>query len=544
MHRIPTLSIALISAASLPFSVQGADRRQNYDELAALSDKILLGSVALRSSFWGDDARIYTDVVLSPEVGIKGSDEGAVVVRVLGGTVGDTKMTVSDGPELDEGERVIVFLRREADHFAVTGRAAGTIRSSSPEAALALEGALADVEGTANGRLGSKRGLVDAYLKRNAAGIGGQQQTTSAAQVGCYNVDGAKWGTSSATYKIGGSIPAAWAPSIQASAATWSNAGAAFRLVNDTASSNELSYADLVAKYGSSYTNTLAVTTTWSSTSTGRISRATIEFNTKWAWSPSAATSGPDVQNIATHEFGHWMRLLDIYSPSTCGEVTMWGSAGFGETKKRTLEQADIDGFKSLYGAGGGSGGSGGGPVSAPTIVSPVNGASGVATSPALTWNAVTNATSYDVYFGNSYPMGLVGTVTGTSYQTSGLTPGTTYFWRVVAKNTSSNASSATAYFTVTTAPGNPTSGPTLISPANGATGVPTTMTMQWSSVAGATVYDVYIGTTPSPGYAGSIGATSARVSGFGPRTLYYWKVVARTPSGSFSSPVVSFRTN
>jgi len=38
------------------------------------------------------------------------------------------------------------------------------------------------------------------------------------------------------------------------------------------------------------------------------------------------------------------MRLLDIYSPTTCSEVTMWGSAGYGETKKRTLEQADIDG--------------------------------------------------------------------------------------------------------------------------------------------------------------------------------------------------------
>jgi len=44
------------------------------------------------------------------------------------------------------------------------------------------------------------------------------------------------------------------------------------------------------------------------------------------------------------------MRLLDIYSPTTCSEVTMWGSAGYGETKKRTLEQADIDGFISLYG--------------------------------------------------------------------------------------------------------------------------------------------------------------------------------------------------
>ena len=119
--------------------------------------------------------------------------------------------------------------------------------------------------------------------------------------------------------------------------------------MNDSSSVNELSLKDLVATYGSSYSNTFAVTTTWASTSTGIISKAAIEVNNKWSWSLNADPSGPDVQNILTHEFGHWLRLLDIYSPATCGDVTMWGSAAFGETKKRTLEQPDIDGFLSLY---------------------------------------------------------------------------------------------------------------------------------------------------------------------------------------------------
>ena len=127
------------------------------------------------------------------------------------------------------------------------------------------------------------------------------------------------------------------------------SAGAAFKLVNDTSVVNELSYKDLVAAYGSSYANTFAVTTTWTSGSTGRITRATIEIGNKWPWATTGAANTADVQNILTHQFGHWMRLLDIYSPTTCSEVTMWGSAVYGETKKRTLEQADIDGLMSLY---------------------------------------------------------------------------------------------------------------------------------------------------------------------------------------------------
>jgi len=232
------------------------------------------------------------------------------------------------------------------------------------------------------------------------------------------------------------------------------------------------------------------------------------------------------------------MRLLDIYSPSTCSDVTMWGSAAYGETKKRTLEQADIDGFMSLYG-----GGTTSTTVTAPSLLSPSNGATGVTTTPTLSWSAASNATSYDVYFGTSTSPGLAGTVTGTSFQPGTLTAGTTYYWRVVGKNSSSSASSGTYTFTV--APGTTnTAGPTLLSPANGATGLPLSMVMQWTAVTGAYAYDVYIGTTSSPGRIGSIGGTSASVSGFRSGTLYYWKVVARTASGSVSSPVWSFQTN
>ncbi len=517
-------------AAISPCLVQGANRSQTYDEMAAASDKVVLGTVSARSSHWGDDSRIYTDILVYPDVTLKGSEDGAVVVQALGGTVGDTTMTVSDGPEFPAGERFILFLRREGSHFVVTGRAAGSIAISSAQASDALEGAFQQMERSRAPGVTYRRGVAESYLARAAAAA---SRATSGVQNGCYSTDGAKWSTASATYRIGPSIPSGWEGALDASATTWSNAGAAFGLVKDSSTVNELSYSDLVAKYGSSYSNTLAVTTTWSSVSTGRISKATIEFNSKWQWSPSGASGAMDVQNIATHEFGHWMRLLDIYSPSTCGDVTMWGTASNGETKKRTLEQADIDGFLSLYGGSGSST-----MVTAPVLVSPANGAAGVSASTTLVWNAATNATSYDVYFGTSVSPPLAATVSGTSFQPANLAAGTKYYWKVTAKNSSSSATSPTYSFNVAVAG---VTAPVLSSPANGATGVSTTPALVWNAAANATSYDVYVGTASSPPLAATVTGTSYQPGSLTAGTKYYWRVVAKNAAGSATSATYSF---
>jgi hypothetical protein len=73
----------------------------------------------------------------------QGSRRGPVVIRVLGGTVGDTTMSVSDGPALPEGGRVVVFLKRDAGNYVVTGRSTRAIDGASPEASAASESAFA-----------------------------------------------------------------------------------------------------------------------------------------------------------------------------------------------------------------------------------------------------------------------------------------------------------------------------------------------------------------------------------------------------------------
>ena len=76
-------------------------------------------------------------------------------------------------------------------------------------------------------------------------------------------------------------------------------------------------------------------------------------------------------------------------------------------------------------------------PLEAPTLVSPSNGAMNQPTSPILSWNAVSGATSYrlQVVPSSSSPMLDDSTLTGTSRQMSSLTNNTTYYWHVKAKD-------------------------------------------------------------------------------------------------------------
>jgi sugar lactone lactonase YvrE len=83
----------------------------------------------------------------------------------------------------------------------------------------------------------------------------------------------------------------------------------------------------------------------------------------------------------------------------------------------------------------------------------------------------------------------------------------------------------------------------TLSAPANGTTGVSVTPTLSWSATSGATSYDVYFGTSASPGFLTNTSATSYAPSTLLPNQTYYWQIVAKNGGGSSSSSVWSFTT-
>ena len=96
--------------------------------------------------------------------------------------------------------------------------------------------------------------------------------------------------------------------------------------------------------------NIIAETTYWFSKRTKQIYEADIMFNEYFNWGDATTDSSlMDLQNIATHELGHVVGLNDLYT-STCGDVTMFGYSRNGETKKRTLENPDIQGLQKIYG--------------------------------------------------------------------------------------------------------------------------------------------------------------------------------------------------
>ncbi len=176
----------------------------------------------------------------------------------------------------------------------------------------------------------------------------------------------------------------------------------------------------------------------------------------------------------------------------------------------------------------------------APTNPAPANAASGVSTSTNLTWTGDTYTTSYDVHLGTSPTPPLVSSVTTPSYTPASLAAGTTYYWQVVAKNSSGSTSSPIWSFT--TQVGAP-SAPTNLVPANGATGVSLTPTLSWTGATYATSYSVYFGTTSNPPLVGTTTSTSYSPGTLTAGTTYYWQVAANDATGSTLSGVQSFVT-
>jgi hypothetical protein len=170
----------------------------------------------------------------------------------------------------------------------------------------------------------------------------------------------------------------------------------------------------------------------------------------------------------------------------------------------------------------------------------PSDGATNRPINQTLNWATSTNADSYDVYFGtsnippNPLFVGNVSTVTGTSYAPSGLNPNTTYYWKIVAKNTCFN-STAGPLWSFTTVPGIPAP-PILASPGNGETGVGLSPTLVWNAPPGAiSSYHLQVSADNFSTFVfnGSVTATSQTLTSPLPiETTYSWRVYATNTQG------------
>jgi len=116
---------------------------------------------------------------------------------------------------------------------------------------------------------------------------------------------------------------------------------------------NEVGWASL-----SDYPGAIAVTMVWYNIFSGVIAEVDMALASELPWTQNIVSGDPDtaagtagfydVQNIVTHEVGHWLLLEDLYQ-KPAGEQTMFGYGAMGEVKKRSLESGDEAGIREIY---------------------------------------------------------------------------------------------------------------------------------------------------------------------------------------------------
>jgi len=136
---------------------------------------------------------------------------------------------------------------------------------------------------------------------------------------------------------------------ITTSAATWDIETSAdvfwYRGTTTKTSGRRDSYN--VVDWGLYQNGVIAVTMIWYSGS--QILEIDMRMNTRYKWSLSGEARKMDVQNIVTHEFGHWAGLDDLYDTKDYW-LTMYGYSNYGVIYQRTLGLGDINGLAAVYG--------------------------------------------------------------------------------------------------------------------------------------------------------------------------------------------------
>ena len=184
----------------------------------------------------------------------------------------------------------------------------------------------------------------------------------------------------------------------------------------------------------------------------------------------------------------------------------------------------------------------------APVLTAPANAALNQPTNPTLIWNSVSGADTYRLQVSTSNTFASTvyndSTRTTASQAISGLAVGTTYYWRVNAKNAAGTSNYSIVWsFTTITVP----AAPVLVAPVNAAVNQPTNPTLIWNSVAGADTYRLQvsiINTFAATVYDDSIQInTSQAISGLAVGTTYYWRVNAKNVAGTSAYSGWSFTT-
>jgi hypothetical protein len=181
------------------------------------------------------------------------------------------------------------------------------------------------------------------------------------------------------------------------------------------------------------------------------------------------------------------------------------------------------------------------------TYISPPNAGADIPVSPTptLSWNPVSGAASYDVYFGTYSPGIFITNTAASAISTTPLSYNTVYYWRVNPRNSGGSVMVTGPVWNFRTIS-------TLTqadspSPVSGATNVSITSQLSWASGAGATGYVINLGLTSTPWSVISPVAKTLYRTTYTPALeygkTYYWRVDAYAGAVSITGVIWNFST-
>jgi hypothetical protein len=186
----------------------------------------------------------------------------------------------------------------------------------------------------------------------------------------------------------------------------------------------------------------------------------------------------------------------------------------------------------------------------APDNPSPSNASGGVPVNTDLSWTCSDpngDTLRYDVYFGASSSPPLVASdITVPTYDPGTMSPGITYYWKIVAKDIYNAETPGPLWHFQTNSlpnqPGNP-------NPINNSDGLPLNTILSWTCTdpnSDPLTYDVRFGTSSTP----PIVSHNQTITTYNPGplsygTTYYWRIIAwDLNSGPRAGPLWQFTTN
>jgi len=131
--RSPLLGLAMLSLVGAAQSPARASMVEalDLDMLVAEADEVVLARVIKQWSHYDERGRIVTDYSMQVEQTEKGASVpgAALVVRRLGGVVGDRGLRISGEPSFQVGELVLLFGDRNGEPYVrPVGMAQGAMR--------------------------------------------------------------------------------------------------------------------------------------------------------------------------------------------------------------------------------------------------------------------------------------------------------------------------------------------------------------------------------------------------------------------------------